>query len=300
MLNRHSYFFLILLLISGTATADEQTFENPSTVVVPAFSYFVPGLGSFLEEDYSRGLRFLSYGVTGLSLHLSSQQKIDDFMQSDSLHFHHYRDLQREREIGRAMLGHSMTLSLYDSFSSRAIKSKANGKYLFLPENQNIESVLKAPFDFGYLSRWTTFVPFSLAILVGYYEFNEKPRPERFNLRPVDGVASSYTSYVAGTGEEAFFRGWMYPVLYQNTGSHFTSNLIQGTAFGFAHGPNPYFQLAFGFYSGWLTERNNFDLREAIFIHAWWDFWVIAAELARSRSMTEDYNFQLPPFQFSF
>ncbi len=280
--------------------ADEQPIEEPSTLVVPALSYFFPGLGSFLEKDYTRGLTFLSYGVTGYSVSLLSQQRIDDFEKSNSTHYHHYRDLQRERQIGASMLGHSMMLSLYDSFSSRAVKSKADGKYLFLPESQSTESVLKAPFEFSFLRRWTTFVPFTLAILVGYNEFSEDPRPENFDLRPIDGAASSYFSYVAGTGEEAFFRGWMYPVLYQKTGSHIASNLIQGTAFGFAHGSTPYFQLAFGFYAGWLTERNNFDLGESIFIHAWWDFWVMTAALARSRSKTEDFNFQLPPFQFSF
>lgn len=295
-----SLYLLTVLLLGKTASADEQELVKPSVVVVPALSYLIPGLGSFLDEDYSKGFKFLSYGATGLGLFLSSQKKIDDFIQSDSTHFHQFRDLQRERQIGQAMFGHSMMLSLYDSFSSRAIKSKANNEYLFLPENQNMESILKAPFKMDYLSRWTTLIPFSLAILVGCNEFNENPKPERFELRPIDGVASSYTSYMAGTGEEAFFRGWAYPVLYQNTGSHFTSNLIQGTAFGFAHGPNPYFQLAFGFYSGWLTQRNNFDLGESIFIHAWWDFWVITAEYARSRSMTKDYNFQLPPFQLSF
>lgn len=293
-------YILFLPLMSITASADEQTSESPSTIVVPAISSFVPGLGSFLDNDYSKGFKFLGYGVTGIGLSLLSQDKLDEFEKSDSTPFHHYRDLQSAKKIGEVMLGHSMMLSLYDSFYSRAIKSKANNEYTFLPETQNTESVLKAPFNFAYLSRWTTFIPFSLAILVGYNEFSEPPKPEKFELRPIDGIASTYISYVAGTGEEALFRGWMYPVLYQNTGSHFASNLIQGTAFGFAHGPRPYFQLAFGFYAGWLTQRNNFDLGEAIFIHAWWDFWVIAAEYARSRSMTRDFNFQLPPFQISF
>jgi len=253
-----------------------------------------------LAQILSQILDRVSPGRSGLGILLSSQEKIDEFVKSDSTHFHHYRDLQRERQIGQAMLGHSMMLSLYDSFSTRSAMAKTNGEYLFLPENQNVDSILKAPLKFEYLKRWTTFIPFSIAMLVGYNQFNDSPRPEKFELRPIDGVASSYTSYVAGTGEEAFFRGWMYPVIYQNTGSHLASNLIQGTVFGFAHGPKPYFQLAFGFYSGWLTERNGFDLGEAIFVHAWWDFFVIGAEYARSRSMTRDYNFQLPPLQISF
>ncbi len=296
---RFSYL-LFFILINGIAVADEQPAGEPSTILMPAFSYFIPGLGSFFEKDYSRGFKFLGFGVAGFGINQAAQERINDFWNSGSTHYNHYRDLQAERIIGGAIYAESQMLSLYDSFSFRAFKSRTNGKYLFLPENQNVESILKAPFKFAYLRRWTTFVPFTLAILAGYIEFNDDPRPEKFTLRPVDIAASSCSSYVAGTGEEAFFRGWMYPVLYENTRSHFASNAIQGTVFGFAHGPTPYFQLAFGFYSGWLNKKNNFDLGEAIFIHAWWDFWVMAAAVARNRSTTEDLSFQLPPFQFSF
>ena len=143
--------FLTTLLIANRSVAGDEVLEKPSVIFVPAFSFLIPGLGSFLEEDYSTGFKLLGYGVTGLGLSISSQEKIDDFAKSDSTHFHHYRDLQRERQIGQAMLGHSMMLSLYDSFSSRATKSKATGEYSFLPANQNVDSILKAPFKFEYM-----------------------------------------------------------------------------------------------------------------------------------------------------
>lgn len=274
--------------------------KTRTLIVVPAFSFFIPGLGSFLEKDYTTGAKFLGYEITGLGIYLSAQNRIDDFNASDSLRFHHYRDLQKERQIGQSIVMHSMMLSLYDSFLTRVGDHQEAGQYSFLPKEQNVNSVLAAPFKFEYLKRWTTYIPFSLAILVGSNEFNRSPRPERFELRRIDGISSTYASYVAGTGEEAFFRGWMYPVLYENTNSILISNAIQGVAFGYSHGSEPYFQLAFGFYSGWLSARNNFDLGESIFIHAWWDFFVIGADYARSRSFTKDYDVQLPPFQFSF
>jgi hypothetical protein len=292
---------IYIMFFSMKSNAEDSVgLETPSVILVPAFSYFIPGLGSFLEQDYKTGTKFMLYGLSGLGIYLSAENRIDDFLEKDSSSYHHYRDLQRESGIGQMMLGHSMMLSTYDSFLSRTKKLQNNNEYTFLPANQNIESVLSAPFKFEYLKRWTTYIPFALAIFAGTNTYNRNSEPEKFELRPIDGLASSYTSYVAGTGEEAFFRGWMYPVLYQNTNSHIISNLVQGTAFGYAHGPQPYFQLAFGFYAGWLNERNNFDLGEAIFVHAWWDFWVIAAEYARSRSFTRDYNIQLPPLQLSF
>jgi len=288
------FLFFVDLSYGQTASHDEKR----SVTLVPVASFFLPGLGSFLEEDYSKGAKFLGYFGAGLGVLLSTEQRIKEFNKSDSLNFHHYRDLQREQDIGRAMAAHSMMFSLYDSFLSRVEDHKSDGKYLFLPKDQTINSVLKAPIKFEYMKRWTTYVPFSLALILSPLQFNKSPRPDRFELRPVDGVSSTYMSYVAGTGEEAMFRGWMYPVLYQNTDNHFLSNAIQGTVFGYMHGPKPYFQLAFGFYAGWLTKRNEFDIGEAAFVHAWWDFWLIAAEFARSRSFTEDFNIQLPPLQF--
>ena len=175
----YALILTILFIANKSVAIADESIKKPSLILVPAFSYLLPGLDSFIAEDYSKGFKLLGYGATGLGLLLSSQEKIDNFVKSDSSHFHHYRDLQRERQIGQAMLGHSMMLSLYDSFSTRAEKAKANGEYLFLPENQNIDSILKAPFKFEYLKRWTTIIPFSIAVLVGYNKFNNNPRPEK-------------------------------------------------------------------------------------------------------------------------
>jgi uncharacterized protein len=292
---RHAAFLLAFLLV--TVAKSE---EKPSVVLVPSLSFFVPGLGSYLDGDYIKGSKFFGYFLTGLGISTAAEERIDDFFKSGSLSFHHYQDLARESEIGRHMMKHSETLSLYDSFLSRAKIRKDSGEYTFLPENQNVESISKAPFDFTYLKRPTTYIPFAVAILLGAYTFKRSPEPEGFNARPIDIASPGYTSYVAGTGEEAMFRGWMYPVLYQNTNSPLLSNFTQALVFAAFHGPEAYVQFAGGLYAGWLTERNGFDLGEAVFIHAWWDFWIFAAELARRRTNTQDYTVMLPPFQFSF
>ncbi len=292
--------FSVIFFSLESFSEEPSNVESPSVILLPAFSFMIPGLGSFIENDYKTGAKFVLYGLTGLGIYAYSEKRSGDFLKSDSLSYNHFRDLERESKIGKEMLLHSMMLSTYNSFLTRSKESQNNNEYTFLPASQNMESILKAPFKFEYLNRWTTYIPFTLAMFVGANNYNKNTRPEALELRPIDGLSSSYTSYVAGTGEEAFFRGWLYPVLYENTNSHIISNLVQGTAFGYAHGPQPYFQLAFGFYAGWLNQRNNFDLGEAIFVHAWWDFWVITAEYARSRSMTRDYNFQLPPLQISF
>lgn len=294
-------FFYILVAIR--ASAESETSEHRvkgSLIIVPAISYFIPGFGSALESDYLRTASFLGYAVAGGSIVSNTQNRIDEFRNSDSLNFHHYRDLQAEQNTGYRMIHHSMMLSTYDSFQSRVKAYQEEGQYTFLPKDQNVNSLLLAPFKFGYMKRWTTVIPFILAIGIGASVLNEHPRPGQFQLRPIDAVASSYSSYVAGTGEEAFFRGWVYPILFQNTQSHLISNTVQGLAFGYAHGPQPYFQLAAGLYFGWLSNRNNFDIGEPIFVHAWWDFWIIAAEYVRSRSFTRDYNIQLPAASFLF
>lgn len=283
--------------------ADEQmvsNLEKPSIILVPAVSFFIPGFGSAIAGDYLNATKYFGYALTGLAIVQYTQIQIDDFNNNYSGRFHNLRDLQAMYNIGYRMVKHSMLLSNYDAFLNRVKAYQADGQYLFLPKEQNINSILQAPFKFEYLKRWTTIIPFALAMGVGVSEFNRNPRPSRFELRPIDGATSSYISYVAGTGEEAFFRGWVYPVLYQNTNSLLISNAVQGLGFGYAHGPEPYIQLLFGFYSGWLTSNNGFDLGESIFIHSWWDFWVITAEYVRSRSFTRNYNIQIPAINFTF
>ena len=92
----------------------------------------------------------------------------------------------------------------------------------------------------------------------------------------------------------------MQPLIYENTQSYFWANTVQALIFGYAHGPKPYPQLAFGFYAGWLVPSNAWDMGEAIFIHTWWDAVLMTASFARKRSLIKDFNIKIPLVNTSF
>ena len=296
-------FFLVLLFFVNAIAQSVQpnpVLEKRSIFFVPLLSGLFPSFGQFKDGEAKKGIIILGFAATGILIADEAKKRQKEFLQSDSLGWHGYNDNVRAEEFGLGMFKHAGQFSLYESFLNRVEDYKAEGKYLFLPVEQNLESIHKAPFKFEYLTRWTTFVPLLLGLAGGATNYNRSPVPEHFNIRLVDATTSTYRSYVAGVGEEAMFRGWLQPIIYENTQNFWLSNSIQGLAFGFAHGPRPYIQTVFGLYSGWLTQRNNWDLSESIFIHTWWDIFIITAEAARSRSFTSDFYIQLPMFEASF
>ncbi|MBC7417669.1 MAG: CPBP family intramembrane metalloprotease, partial [Pedobacter sp.] len=287
----------------SNAWADEPIIveEKRSIILFPLLTAIVPGLGQAIDGEYQKSGSLLGLSISGFLIANEAHKRQEAFLASDSYRHHSYRDNVRAELFGMTMYKHAAGVALYDSFLTRVQDYHREGKYLFLPEKQNLESIHKAPFTFTYLSRPTTFLPLLLAFGLGISEFNRSTKPDHFDLRMSDAATSTYASYVAGVTEEAMFRGWMQPILYENTQNVWLTNTIQALAFGYSHAtPQPYIQIAFGLYSGWLTPKNYWDLSESIFIHTWWDVIVITAEYARSRSKTKDFNVQLPMFNASF
>lgn len=294
--------FLISVFHSN-ARADEQINieEKRSIIWFPLATALVPGLGQAIDGEYKKSASLMGLSITGILIANEAHKKQKTFLESDSTRYHSYRDNARAELFGNSIYKHAAGVALYDSFLTRVPDYHRDGKYLFLPEKQNLESIHKAPFEFSYISRPTTFIPLVIGLGLGISDFNRSSRPDRFDLRASDVATSTYASYVAGVTEEAMFRGWMQPILYENTQNFWVANTIQSLAFGYSHdNAQPYLQILFGFYAGWLTPRNNWDLSEAIFIHTWWDVIVITAEFARSRSKTQDFNIQLPVLNASF
>lgn len=279
--------------------------EKRSLVLIPALNIALPGLGELIDGEYSRAAAYFGLALTSVSLYSKADSDILNMYYMDGFDPHRYRDVVDTRWIANS-LGSISMISVYDTFSRRVPTYQADGGYAFLPRaagdgsDQRIQKILKAPFQFHYLQRWTTWVPFLVAIGGGLSNYNESPRPRHFALRPIDIGGSAMASYGAGTGEEAIFRGWMLPVLYENTDTFWLANGLQGLAFGFAHGSRAYFQTAAGFYLGWLARRNDWDLQESVFVHAWWDVFLLTAEAIRARGFAEDFSVQFPMYQQSF
>ena len=109
-----------------------------------------------------------------------------------------------------------------------------------------------------------------------------------------DGFHSAGISYMAGVSEEALFRGWLLPRYYKATDSFFVANTLQSSLFAASHLNQtkvPIFQFALAYYLAWLTERNDWDLEESVFIHAWWD--VIALSIQYSQKETKSFGSRL-------
>lgn len=290
--------FAFLLFFQNTALADEIT-EKKSLFWTPLASFIIPGLGQAIDGESSRSLLFAGYGFAGISLYVDFNDKYEKGLPDPEVSADRVQDYKVYGLAAQAMYMHAGFLSAYDTFSSRVKAYQAEGKYQFYPKDQSMEDLLKAPFHFNYLKRPTTWIPFFLGILGGYYTVNSSDVPEH-TVRANDLAVSTYVSYEAGTGEEAFFRGYLHPILYEETNGSWVANAGQAVVFGFAHGPKAYPQLAMGYYLGWLAEKNQFELGEGIFVHAWWDFFVLAGELIRQRSLAQPLYVQFPSFVLRF
>ena len=86
-----------------------------------------------------------------------------------------------------------------------------------------------------------------------------------------------------GAGEEALFRGWLYPLFHETFGRRFwLSNGAQAALFGVLHPQAGRYAVLIGawaFYEGWLTRRNGWSIRESVFHHFWYDVVIVTATL---------------------
>jgi membrane protease YdiL (CAAX protease family) len=91
----------------------------------------------------------------------------------------------------------------------------------------------------------------------------------------------AYYGFV-GMGEEALFRGFMFPALSDWLGT-FTGAVVSSAAFSLFHATNGSgalgagpltFRFIGGMLFAWQAHRNSYDLRKNIFAHSWWDVFV--------------------------
>lgn len=102
--------------------------------------------------------------------------------------------------------------------------------------------------------------------------------------RPGEMVVFSFV----GLGEEALFRGVLYPGFTDLTGSRVIGNLTSSVLFAAAHGVADTTQLRLlpmlartfaGVAFAVQTERHDYDLRHSIFAHAWYDIFIVQDQL---------------------
>lgn len=100
-----------------------------------------------------------------------------------------------------------------------------------------------------------------------------------------------------GWGEEALFRGFLFPAFSDLFGGKFWGALVSSVAFGMIHTQYGAAGKAtvglLGMVFCWQVDNNEYDLRKSIFAHAWIDFFLLpkgvsALEKPPTRENLED------------
>ncbi len=279
--------------------------QRRSVLWFPLLSYVAPGAGQYMNGQVGAGLIYSGIGLAGLGTAVSaavelnndpnSNQRINDIDSFDPLVRRYVWGLKTYDLAG--------SLSLYHAFQTNVLFRKQEGAYQFLPQQaETTDELMTAPFEFSNLGRWSTLLP----LLFGTGLVVWSGATDDFNTRQLnsgDLLFSAGLSYNAGVGEEALFRGWMFPLLTEAYGIEnvFWSNLTQAAIFGAAHFSDenqlPIFQFAAGYYFGWLAKKNGWSLREAIFLHTWWDVIVFTASFTQGDRKASLY---VPLYQTQF
>jgi membrane protease YdiL (CAAX protease family) len=288
---------------------------------MPFASFWVPGLDQWIEGQYGSAAAYTGVAVGGMgySLFLVSEHErrkdkdgdtsSDD--EDDDAAFDQKGIYERKVVLGQLLYQGAGGLSAYHSFRTAVKTRQPYGEYDFLKYDETPLDIIASPLHFGYLARPTTFIP--LAVIAGlslWQLHSETPEDmERTSFTQADAFFSTAYSYNAGTHEEAIFRGWLMPFMYESWGSPFWSNAAQSVLFSAAHlntNSFPLPQLLLGYHLGYTTQRNDWRIGESVFIHAWWDVIAFVTQYHYREKADKDKKnlirpvLWLPPFELAF
>lgn len=250
----------------------------------PALSMILPGLDQMIEGQWSYGLGYAGAfwgGVIGQLQQLDELQALVDSKRFGKLSDEEKADELKFSEVARrSMLASQISLasgsfSAYHAFRTAVRSQQPYGRFGFLKHEETLSDLLLAPFHFSYLKRPSTYVP--LIVIASLWLAATELPPEHYAQRQLtssDAFYSGAFSYLAGTHEEALFRGYLMPAMRESFSNDFWSNTLSSLVFAAAHLSTvqvPVTQFFLGWHLGRVTQNNGWRIGEAIFIHAWWD-----------------------------
>ena len=294
---------LIYLLIFQFVTAPLLAETNPEVKKKkrnffwpPIYSVFVPGLDQWIKKEWPYAISYSGVAVAGYGVYALATRPSDT---SRGLKIDSKLDRDRFRLLGLHMAFTSGLLSARHAFRY-AVDTRPED-FPFLEAKETDLDLLKAPIQFEFLLRPTTFIPLLLLGGLIAYEVNHDK-----NLRGVAPTGSDYAfagqfSYGAGTGEEAFFRGYVMPTTMYYWNSPLGANAVQASLFALGHGISSaiWQHFLFGLYTGWLSQHRGWSLAEGIFLHTWWDVFAFLAVYS-FREPGREASFILTPLSFRF
>ncbi len=287
-----------------------------NTIWIPLASLVVPGLGQYIEGDVSSGLGFSGMWLGGQYLGWLYYREVDDFKKSPAYNsmtkeekenYETHEDGPRKLQLGSQISFAAGSFSTYHNYHARIQAHKQRGDYAFITAEDSIPDILTAPFRFSFLAHPRTFIP--LAIVASLYVIqtnSENKTMQKDAFTASDMAFAGSFSYLAGTHEEALFRGFILPALTDSFGSGFWANSVTALGFAAAHlgsNPTPLPQLILGWHLGNVTMKNGYSIQESAFIHTWWD--VVAFSIAyqyKNKNPEAKVNpvLWLPPFEYAF
>ncbi len=296
---------------------------------MPLTNLFLPGLDQWWEGQYRYGAIYSSVWAGGsyystlvserndLSGQIERRREAvrnsdEDGETEESAYAIDARDVTvRKYMLGQLLSQGAGGFSVWHSFRSAVRSRQSHGQYGFLSEEETPLDLLAAPLRFDYLTRSTTYIPLAVGAGLAALILNSDPQDgyEKAAFRSSDAFFATAFSWNAGTHEEAFFRGYLMPVMTEYWGSPFLANLLQSSVFALAHissNPRPLPQFFLGLHMGSVSQRRGWTLSEAVFIHTWWD--IIAFGVAYHYKRTEPEGLAsaalpvlwLPPFSIIF
>lgn len=299
---------------------DSNPTKRRNYVWPPLVSILLPGFDQYWEEQYTYAISYSGAALLGQAYAFHNLRAYNDHERPDEddedIGFSIQDNYLRKALLGNQIHLMSASLSAYTSFRSAVHSNRFHGKFSFLPaeKEESIQDLLTAPFRFEYITRPTTYIPLLAAgglVSLGL-TYIDKDEYRYAALGGDDIFFASAFSYNAGTHEEASFRGWILPAIYENTDNFVLSNSLTAGIFAAMHYPQvkvPIAQFLLGYYFGYVTKENDWTLSESIFVHTWWDVIIFMAQFniekkkEASGQIIHPENrakLWLPPFEMQF
>lgn len=256
--------------------------DKPRNVILPSLvSFILPGADQWYEGQFASAGLYTGYAFLASSVYSHQTQRIDELgIAESSDRLVPFNSREQRQLLGGQGIQFAGSMSAYHAFRS-AVKTRHElNEYMFLKDNpDDLLNLSIAPFKLNFLSRWTTLLPLGLIATLATVGIENESK--RYQLTPRDVGFIGGVSYHAGVGEEAIFRGVLYPYLYEKLDSHLYASLISSGIFSALHLSDdnklPVAQFALGAYLDYVTRKNKWSIQESIFIHFWWDIFALGA-----------------------
>lgn len=261
-------------------------------------STLLPGVGQIANGDYLAGGFQL-----GLTFALANQYIIltdkPEYLKPKERVDSHDNFININRTTFDADLyGTALTdLTFYSAFAAYrdARNARNNRGYATPAPTESVGDLAISPFRWEYLSRPTTFIPLAAALYYATTPATDQRyvyKPDRTITRDTLRKGVFVQSEMVAVGEESFFRGFINNGLSDSLGEGW-GLFLSSAIFGLAHegigGQATAGQATlFGLYLGWIQQRNDYDIREGVAIHFWWDFLVSLGMLQQRKDKTQE------------